>query len=132
MEPDREDDAVSGVRAALAEAERLSPGSFTDATFWILGPDGETPKEVPFLDGMAWAAVKRSRARVAYDEGEGWSVSTVFVPILGTPGLRPRLFETMTVQGREEEFLKWDTMREAEEGHAAAVSRLRDPSPTPR
>jgi hypothetical protein len=96
---------------------------------WILDADGRTPRPVGMEEGAAWMNAHGSVA-VAFDEGPGWEVSTVFLSGIFEAGVVPDLFETrIRIAGRPDGFERAGDADAALGNHAEATAALDRPDP---
>lgn len=95
---------------------------------YILNPDHTARPCGNLLEWAMW--FETAERRVARDEFDGFTVSTVFLGLDRSAGMgRPVLFETMIFTETDHELAgyahRYSTWEEAEAGHARAVEMAR-------
>lgn len=88
--------------------------------FFILGEDGE-PKRVPML---VWAEWFGQHKHIAYDEGDGWWVSSIFLGFdhaMPITGAKPLFWETATELRGYQDRERFSTRKDCLDFHRSKV-----------
>ncbi len=94
--------------------------------FYVLEPDGITPKNVDLVSWCQWMEKNECKRNMARDEVAGVVIDTCFLAIASNIHGPPLVFETMTTSRTREDLdgriCRYATHAEAMAGHAAVVS----------